>query len=314
LLVGLVPVLLGADEIYPWLHRSTGWSEMEVQQLEHKAAYLNLPIFALRSLAYFLVWIVAAETLRSWSLRRDAQTAEAVRETAESATGRARKLSSLALPFVGIAITFAAYDWLMSLQPLWLSTIFGLYVFAGGFVSALALITLMALRSVQSGTLATEIRGPHFHAMGRLLLAFTAFWAYCGYFQAMLIRIADLPQEVTFFLRRLENGWQYVAFTLILGHFVLPFAVLLPRSWKEEPKIMAAVSAWLCIMGLVDAYWLVMPVQSGHRALPDWLELSAVCGVFGSLIAFACWRQHGHSLLAEGDPALEAGLHYESSY
>ena len=233
----------------------------------------------------------------------------------EKAPGhRERVLGSASLPFIGLAITFAAFDWVMSLQPLWFSTIFGLYVFAGGFLAALAVITILAWSSVRSNLLSKELRGPHFHAMGRLLLAFTAFWAYCGYFQAMLIRIADIPHEVTFFLRRLEGGWEFVAYVLIIGHFAIPFAILLIRSWKQIPAIMAGVAGWILLMGYVDVYWLVMPVLDGHGPLPDWIDIAALCAVFGTTVGFAAWRQSGHSLLAEGDPFLKEGLAYESKY
>lgn len=314
LFLGLVPVLLGAAHIYPWIEPYPPLSEHQLHQLHHKEPYLNLPMFALRSVLYFVIWNVAAWLLRSWSLRRDAFVRDGRVYVEEAPGHRERVLSSASLPFIGLAITFAAFDWVMSLQPLWFSTIFGLYLFAGGFLAALAVITILAWASVRSNLLTPELRGPHFHAMGRLLLGFTAFWAYCGYFQAMLIRIADIPHEVTFFLRRLEGGWEFVAYTLIIGHFAIPFAVLLLRSWKLIPAAMAGVSAWILLMGYVDVYWLIMPVLDGHGPFPDWIDIAALCAVFGSLVGFSAWRQSGHSLLAEGDPSLEAGLAYESKY
>lgn len=297
LLVGAVPVLIGADELYPWVNPPASLTAHELHQLHHKQPWLDLPLFAARAATYFVVWIGAAWVLRAWSLRP------------RERNGRERAFSSAALPLIGIAVTFAAFDWLMSLEPLWLSTMFGLYVFAGGFLAALALITLLAWLA-RRRALRDDLTEQHFYAMGRLLLAFVVFWAYCGYFQAMLIRIADLPAEVTYFLRRVEGGWLVVSYVLILGHFAAPLAVLLIRRWKLVPGAMAAVSGWLLVMCYVDAYWLVMPAMDGHGAAPDWLELCALVGVSGACVAFAAWRQRGRPLLAEGDPRLDRALAY----
>lgn len=302
-----IPVAIGADKLYPWADPPPSMTEHELHQLHHKSAYLNTTGMVVRLVLYLAIWLVGAELLRRWSLGREVDARAAARSPQ-----RERTFSCVLLPFIGLSVTFAAFDWLMSLQPLWLSTIFGLYVFAGGFVSALALITLLAFAHRQAGPLRDELSLDHFHALGRLLLAFTCFWAYCGYFQAMLIRAADLPHEVTFFLRRLEHGWQWVTALLIAGHFALPFAVLLIRSWKRVPGLMAAVSLWIALMGLIDVYWLVMPAMTGHDAMPDWIDLSAALAVIGWSVTWAAWRQRGVSALAEGDPLLAEGLTYRS--
>ncbi len=207
-------------------------------------------------------------------------------------------------------MTFASFDWIMSLAPGWYSTIFGLYVLAGGLGGALALLLVFG-HAAGRGELAGSLTAAHTHALGRLLFALVAFWAYCAFFQALLIAIANKPEEVTFFVGRLRGPWPATALILAVGHFALPFLALLPREIKRRPRAMAAAGAWLLLMHLVDVYWLVMPEVSPD-ALPHWLDLGALAAVLGSAVAFAAWRQRGVSLLARGDPFLAAGLTYRS--
>lgn len=311
LALGLVPILLQLGELYVWAD-PPGLSEHEAHLLEHKRAYLNPTFFAIRSLVYFAIWIGCSLLLRRWSTERERRHRDGRPLREESANGRERVLSSLMLPLLAITITFAAFDWLMSMDPFWFSAIYGVYVFAGGFLASIALLTLLAAAAVGSGRLGEELTGYHFHALGRLLLAFVVFWAYCAYFQAMLIQIANLPEEVVFFLERIEGGWRWIVYLLILGHFAAPFAFLLLRSIKFVPAAMAAIAVWLLAIHYVDVFWLVLPALHHHGPVPDLLCLSALAAVAGTSVLFACWRQRGRSLLALGDPFLERGLAYRS--
>ncbi len=180
----------------------------------------------------------------------------------------------------------------------WHSSIFGIYLFAGGFVGALGLISLLAHATRRSGLVGDGITRNHFHALGRLLFAFTIFWAYIAFFQAMLIRIANLPEEVRFYLP--------------LGHFVLPFLLLLPRSVKLRPAWVAAVGAWIVFFHFLDVYWLVLPVVPGRGALPSWLDVAALTGLVGVCVAFAAWRLRGRPLIPVDDPLLDESIRYES--
>jgi hypothetical protein len=271
---------------------------------------MNLPGFAIRGALYFAVWIAAAELLRRWSRARD--RGEQAEGEPEVALGRERALSSALLPLVGLAITFAAFDWIMSINAVWYSTIFGVYVFAGGFVAAVGLVIVLARRARDRHDLTWAITPNHFHALGRLLFAFTVFWTYCAFFQAMLIRIANRPEEVTFYLERMDGAWQAAVYLLIVGHFALPFLVLLPRAIKFRPRALAAVGGWILLMHLVDIYWLVVPARVQGILVVHWVDLAALAAVLGSTVAFAAWRQRGVALVAERDPMLSAGVGYRS--
>lgn len=308
LAVLFLPLAFGISEIYLWATPTQHLSEHQRHLLEHKAPYLNLPFFLVRSLLYFAIWIVCAWLLRSWSFRTDRVEN---RTEPGARNSRERTFSAALLPLVGLALTFAAFDWLMSLQPFWFSTMFGVYYFAGGFVASFGLLSIMSFVAAQRAA-KDVIRPPHFHALGRLMFGFTIFWAYCAFFQAMLMQLADKPEEVEFYLKRLEHGWDYVAGFLFLGRFVLPFLFLLPRAIKLRANVMAAVGAWLVFCHYVDVYWLVLPVLEAHGPVPNAWDVSALLAVSGSCVAFGAWRVSGRAVVPVGDPALAQSIRYRS--
>ena len=313
-----IPLLFGADLIYPWLGTEEVVPHHEAEVLHHREPYMNLGGFAVRGLLYFAVWILAAELLRGWALRRDravlAEPAVAPASAAdpEAALARDRALSSVLLPLVGLAITFAAFDWLMSLNRVWYSSIFGVYLFAGGFVAAIGLVIVLAERLCRAPEVAAIITPSHFHALGRLLFAFVVFWAYAAFFQAMLIRIANRPEEVVFYLERTGGGWEVFVYLLILGHFALPFLLLIRRAIKFQPRPLALVAGWVVAMHLVDVYWLAVPSRVQGGLVVHWVDLAAFAAVFGTAAAFAAWRQRGVPVIAVGDPMLPEGAAYRS--
>ncbi len=309
LAVLFIPLLFGLSWIYPW-RGSHALSHHELSIVEHRAPYLNLAFFVIRGAIYFAVFITASYLLRRWSVRRDRE-GDAVVADPEAALARERKLASAMLPPVGLALTFAGFDWVMSLEPVWYSSMFGFYVFAGGFLAAIAIVTLLAQRlwNHQGGD--GVITRNHFHALGRLLFAFVVFWTYIAFFQAMLIRIANKPEEVTFYLTRLAWPWTPLSYLLILGHFAVPFLFLLPKRIKFRPKAMAGISIWLVVMHLVDTYWLVIPARP-EGWLPHWLDVGALAAVVGTAVAVAAWRQDGVSTIPIRDPFLAKGAAYWS--
>lgn len=316
LAVLFVPVVLGAGHIYPWAGPWAGPTGAEdphlAHLLHHKEPYLDLPFFIGRAVVYFAVWILVGELLRRWSLATERRGAgSGAGPDADALQARGRALSAAMLPVVGLAVTFAAFDWLMSLQPSWFSSIYGLYFGAGCFFGGAALLTLLAHRA-RRARLSDELRPPHFHALGRVLLAFVVFWAYIAFFQAMLIRMADNPEEVTFYIRRISGSWAWLTGLLVLGHFALPFFLLLPKAIKLRSGVLAGLSVWLLLMHYVDMYWLVLPALQPDGAAPHWLDLVTLLGVGGMTVALAAWRQHGRSLLPEGHPRLERAVMYRS--
>jgi hypothetical protein len=313
LAVLFVPILFGLPH-YPWHTPPPGLAAHELEILEHRAPYMSAVPFAIRAAVYFAIFIVASSLLRRWSVRRDrAEEAPAPPPVPpEAALARERVLSCAMLPAVGLALTFAAIDWIMSLEPVWYSSIFGIYVFAGGFLAAIGLVTVLAARLWTRHDGAGAITPNHFHALGRMLFAFTVFWAYAAFFQAMLIRIANKPEEVTFYIQRIGGAWAVFVWILILGHFALPFLFLIRRAVKFRPRAMAAAGAWLVLMHLADTYWLVIPSRVQGALVVHWLDLAALAAVIGTAVAVAAWRQRGVALIAGRDPFLADGAAYRS--
>lgn len=317
----LAPVIAGAAHLYPWARpaaaHDTGAAEHLAHLLHHKAPYLDLGFFTGRSVFYLLAWVLVAELLRRWSLATERAHGRAVPKgdaapATEALDARARAFSAAMLPIFGLTVTFAAFDWLMSLEPEWFSSAYGVYYAAGSLAGGLALLTLLAHQARASGRLADELGKYHFHALGRLLLAFVVFWAYIAFFQAMLIDIADRPEEATFYVRRLTGSWEWLTYALVAGHFVLPFVLLLPRPIKYRSRALAGISIWLLVMHYLDLYWLVLPALHPRGAAPHWLDLAALAGIGGMVTALAAWRQYGRSLLVEGHPRMDRALRYRS--
>jgi hypothetical protein len=249
---------------------------------------------------------VAALVLCRRSVRRD----RALPPANELELRGERSFSAAALPPVALALTFAAFDWLMSLQPFWMSSIFGVYYFAGGFVASIGLIAVLAQVAAHTGT--APVRPAHFHALGRLMFGFTVFWAYIAFFQALLIALPNRPEEVVFYTRRLEGGWSPVAYLIIAVRFVVPFFVLLPRSIKFKGRWLAWVGAGLIVGHYLDVYWLVMPLQPGHGPLPGPWDAAALCALAGTMgLAAAGWLR-GKAVVPVGDPLLDQSIAYRS--
>ncbi|AUX33768.1 MULTISPECIES: hypothetical protein [Sorangium] len=305
LAVLFLPLLFGLDALYgEWLHPETIREEHVREVVLHKQPYLNLPFFLVRTAIYFAVWLAFGALLRRGSLRGDATPALA-------AGGRLRVISVVGLPLVALTLSFASFDWLMSLAPTWVSTMFPVYVFAGGFVAAIALLTVLAFAAERAGLL-PGLGASHYYALGRLLLAFTIFWAYAAFFQFMLIWITDRPEEIEFFLRRSHGPWRTETLVLVLARFVIPFAILLNYRIKRRPAWLSAVAAWVVAAHYLDMHWLVAPEIPGARAPLHWLDLAALLAVIGASVAFAALRMRNRPLAPINDPALPAALRYES--
>jgi hypothetical protein len=294
-----LPIALALRSLFLWVEPPATLSEHALHLLHHKAAYLNVPFFLLRSAVYFAIWIAVAFALYRWSIRQD--------ETADAAlTDKMRRLGTGSLPLLGLTITFAAFDWLMSLDPTWFSTIFGVYYFAGSMVGAVALLTLFAVYGPRG-----EWGGlPHLHNLGKLLLTFTSFWAYIAFSQFMLIWAANLPEEVPWYLARLNRQWQGWAVLVTLAQFVLPFILLLSRSLKLRPRALGAVAMWLLLAHFLDLYWLVMPALHEVGPRPHPLDLTAFLGLGAAGLTFGLWQLRGRFAVPVGDPALAESVGY----
>ncbi len=299
-----LPILLGLATVFPWVRPSRAMSAEQLELLSHKAPELNVPFFLVRAVIYFAVWWFVSDRLRRWSLKQDEVGGVEL-------TRHMRRLGAGSLPFLGLTITFAAFDWLMSVDPFWISTIFGVYYFAGSFLSAMCLVAiLIAYNQGNTTGLGGAVTRHHLYNVGKLMLAFTAFWTYCAFSQFMLIWIANIPEEAAWYVVRMKGAWANVGIFLIIANFFIPFFTLLSRELKFRPRALAVVAGWLMVVHYVDIYWLIMPALFPLGAQPHLAHLTALIGVGGIAVATALWRARGHFAIPVKDPNLSYSLRY----
>jgi hypothetical protein len=299
-----IPLLLGAKHVWFWVAPHDPIPKELHELLHHKRAYLNLGSFTLRAVLYFVVWTLLGWLIRAWSIRQD--------ETADPAfTVRARWWSPPGLLLFALTFTFASFDWLMSLQPTWYSTIFGLYIYIGCFVSSIALLCLVVtgLRASES-PIGAVISVDHQHNAGKLLFAFIVFWAYMAFSQYMLIWAGNLPEELQWIVVRSRGVWRPVGILILIGHFVVPFFLLLSRDLKRSAPALGGVAAWMLVIHYVDLYWVVMPATQESRIGLHWTHFTAFIGIGGLSVAAAMLLFRGARPVPVGDPFLEDSLRY----
>ncbi len=307
LLVLFVPVAMGASRLFPWVDPSR--LEPELRHLaEHRRPYLNVPFFLARTALYFAVWIAVSHLLHRWSVRQDDERGVAL-------TLKQRRLGAGALPFVALALTFAAFDWQMSLDLHLYSTIFGVYYFAGSFLAAMAVLILLVIALRGEGMPGGLVNANHYHSMGKYLLAFVAFWAYIAFSQYLLIWIANLPEEVPWYLARNQSGWLPLGVFLVVFHFIVPFFLLLSRDLKRSPRALGLMAVWILVVHYVDVYWVMMPALQHdlHGPRPHWSDLTSAIGMGAAALAFVLWRLGAHAAVPVGDPYLDESLRYDPS-
>lgn len=303
-LVLFIPIIFGLKNIYSWVEPAADLPREALKLLAHKRPYLNPTFFIARTFGYLLLATIVSSRLFRLSTKQDASGDVQL-------TARQRRLGAGALPVVAFAFTFAGFDWLMSLNPLWFSTIFGVYFFAGSFVSVLALLIVVTDRARGKNLYGDYVSPDHIHNLGKLMLAFTCFWAYIGFSQFLLIWIAGLPEEVPFFITRMHGEWAAVSVFLIFGHFFIPFFLLLSRARKRNSGRLALVAFWILLVHSVDIYWLIMPSLNPDGLVLHWSLLTAFVGVGGLSIAFAIWRLRGHFSMPVRDPYLADSIAYK---
>ncbi len=301
-----VPIVLFAGSLFPWVNPA-GLEGEAAHLAHHRHAYLNLTFFIIRAIVFFGLWIAVAHLLYRWSSRQDV-------EGGAELTLRRRMLGAGALPFVGFALTFAAFDWQMSLSMEMASTIFGLYYFAGSFLSSFAVVILALVASRREGLPGALMNANHWHSLGKYLLAFVAFWGYIALSQYLLIWIANLPEEVPWYLARNRGVWLPLAIFLVVFHFLVPFFLLLSRRLKRNPRALAFVAVWVLVVHYVDVYWVMMPALRGEGSLmPHLADLTSLVGVGAAGVAFVAWRMRGVPAIPVGDPNLAESLRYDPS-
>jgi hypothetical protein len=275
---------------------------------EHKAAFLNTPFFVVRSVLYFAIWAYLAVNLYRFSKRQD--------DTADRwLTARARKMSSYGLLLFAFSTAFASFDWLMSLDYHWFSTMFGVYFFAGNFGAALSTVILILLALRKFAGMDDLITREHLHDMGKLLFGFVVFWAYIGFSQYFLIWYANIPEETSWYILRREGGWRYLAIALAAGRFVIPFCVLMPRPFRRSPFVLAFIGIWLISCQIIDIYWVARPTVHDAAGQSVFFHPIDIIGVAGPLLIFVGMivrRITAGPLVPTNDPRLAESLHHKN--
>ena len=306
-----IPIFFVMPQLFMWVHDAEALfaqgaiSEVQVHHLHLKqSGYLNVPFFTVRQVIYFVSWILVSMFLLRWSRAQDI-------DGNLGHTVKLRKLGPGSLPLLGLTMTFASFDWLMSLAPLWHSTIFGVYYFSGSLLAAIALWTLLTIYTRGPNGFGTFVGPEHLHNQGKLLLAFTAFWAYIGFSQFMLIWAANLPEEAPWYHVRIEGPWLGFSIALVVLHFVIPFFALLSRDLKRKPNLMAIVAFYVLVVHIIDLYWLILPTAYPDTGfVPAVSDLLAFVGIGGLGIASILWlMRRGHSLPVK-DPYLADSMRY----
>jgi hypothetical protein len=288
-----VPILFGLRDLYVWARPEVVATDA---LLRHKQPYLNGPALFGRTVFYFIVWIGAGSLLTMLSARQDQGMG------AGSLTRRLQVLSGPGLLLYGFVVTFAAVDWVMSLEPHWYSSIYGVMFLVGQGLLALAFITRVAVRLAARPPIQGALTTTALHDLGNLLLAFVMLWAYLAFSQYLIIWSGNLPEETHWYLHRLHGGWGAVAALLIAFHFVAPFLLLLSRTAKRRAKILGAVAAGILVMRLIDLFWLTAPALHAEGFHLHWLDLALPIGLGGIWLAAFLARLKSRPLLAERDP------------
>jgi len=302
-----LPIWLDVASIYPWADPEL---VRHHESLVRKAAYLNVVGFQWRAIVYFGIWV-----LTTWVLNGSSPNEE--RDGDSRRSRRLQKLSGLGFMAYGFTLTLAAVDWAMSLEPTWYSTMYGLIHIAGQGVSGLsfAVVVVFSLGAFKPWSrIVTPVR---LNDLGSLMLASVMFWTYCSFFQYLVIWSGNLPEENSWYVHRSRNGWQYLAITLILFHFSVPFFLLLSRPIKRDPLLLARVAALLLVMHFVDLYWMIVPgfqrESSSDQGLTfHWLSLITLATIGGLWLSVFAWRLSIRIRLPIYDPELKEGMNERS--
>ncbi len=293
--VFFLPLGLGLTRLYEWTR-----PEVVARDpiLQHKAVYLNVPFFAARTVACFAVWMIFMAVLNRWSREQDEAPKRGL-------TRRLQLVSSAGLVAYGFTITFFSIDWVMSLEPHWYSTMYGVLYIAGQSLSGFAFIIAVTVVLARFTPLSAFVNREHFHDLGKLMLAFVMFWAYVSFSQYLIIWSGNLPEEIPWYLRRLNGGWGWFGVGMILLHFLLPFLLLLPATGNRNPRILIGVAGLVLAMRLADVFWYIRPATSPGGFSLHWMDLAAPLGILGLWFFVFLGQLLRRPLLPIHDPGFE---------
>lgn len=315
----------GMHDVFPHEWEATPPDQVEgtPQSAEHhhllqeKSGYFHLfaraGFFFARAAIYFIAWIVLAYLFVGWSTRQD-------KERGLALTKKMQRFAPPATFIFGLTLSFAAVDWMMSLEPTWYSTIFGVQYFAVSAVIGHVAIILLTLGIRRAGLVGDAINVEHYHDLGKLLFGFVVFWAYISFSQFMLIWYAGIPEEATYYHLRWHGGggFKIVSTLLVLASFAVPFFLLISRNAKRRLGILAFACIWLAVMHVVQMFWLVMPYaeQTGlvlTSMRVHWMDVASLLAVGGIYLSVVLWQMTRYPLVPVGDPRLARALKFENA-
>jgi len=293
-----LPILFGIPDLYLWA-RPESMAHDEI--LRQKTLYLNVPFFIFRAIVYFAIWISVSHFLTRWSDDLD-------RAADGAFTQRLQNLSGPGLVLYGLTVTFSAIDWVMSLEPRWYSTIYGMIFMVSHALVALAFVTGVGFVLWKRRPLANVTASWVFQDLGNMLLALVMFWAYLSFSQFLLIWVENLKNETPWYLHRITGGWGVIASILIVFEFALPFLLLLSRAVKRKAETLCALAFMIVVIHLVEVFWFVAPAFHPGVFSIHWLDLAAPLGIGGLWLSAFLWQLESRALYPFHDPRFVAIL------
>lgn len=290
----LIPVLLGMRTLYIWMRPEA----LHDANIQSKTAYLNLPFFIGRAILYFAIWFLYARLLSRWSAEQDCTGDEQL-------IGKMRSVSAPGLVVFTITTTFAFIDWIMSLEPHWFSTIYGAMFMVGEMLESFAFVIALTIILSTLSPLKEYVTAQHIHDLGNMMFAFMVLWAYLSFSQFIIIWAGNLPEEIPWYVSRLRGGWGWVALTLVVFHFAVPFTLLLMRGVKRRAERLFRVCWLLIAIRLVDVYWITEPAFYGQHIRIHWMDFVTPVAVGGLWLAVFFWQLRSQLLLPLKDPRLQ---------
>ncbi|MEX0845689.1 MAG: hypothetical protein WD022_10420 [Balneolaceae bacterium] len=291
----LIPVLLGIHNLYHWSHEEAVLAD---KILKGKSSYLNTNFFIARQILYFVIWGYLGYKLHKVSVEMD--------KTGDwGLTSLLRKVSAPGIPIFALTIAFASFDWLMSLDPHWFSTMFGVYFFSISFQAFWPVMILLVFFMQSKGILKNTIKQVHIYDLGAWFFAFTIFYAYIAFSQFLLIYYANIPEETLWYFHRLEGSWKFIAYGLLIFRFAIPFLVLLNRQAKKNRKVLVFTSVMVLIIHFAEIYWIAMPVLFEHGIHISWMDITTFLGLGGIFFGLFFFRLKKHNMIPVNDPKLD---------
>lgn len=297
-----IPVLLGMSSLYQWTNTEY---VMNDPILLGKVPYLNEPFFIIRQFIYFGIWGYLGYKLHKVSIEMD-------RTNDWGLTSLLRKISAPGILIFSLTVAFASFDWLMSLDAHWFSTMFGVYFFAMSFQAFFPALILMTFWLHKNGILKNIITKAHIYDMGAWFFGFTVFYAYIAFSQFLLIYYANIPEETLWFYHRLEGSWAIITYSLVICRFIIPFILLLNRDKKHSKTLLMIASTLIIVMHLIELHWIVMPVLHHHGMAVSWLDITTLIGLGGIFMGLFFSSLRKYNMVPVNDPTLADSLdkHY----